>query len=547
MSTSSLIKPVLVVGAGPTGLIMALELTRRGIPCRIIDKLASASDKSKALGIMPRTLEALQDMGIHTPFLSSGLKVDSFNFHIGRESIHYLFAGLDSPYPYMIILPQNETERILAQILEKKGISIERGVELENFVQENNEVIANLKSSNGELESAKVSWLIGCDGAKSRTRKILGADFQGSTYPESFALGDVNITGDLNLSQPHFFISEKGQWVIFPIPGGYQRIIIIDMPQKKDKASFEITLADLQSEVDARSGLKLDLQNPRWLSFFQIHKCLAERYRKGRAFLVGDAAHIHSPAGGQGMNTGIQDAYNLAWKLSLVIKGLADDNLLDSYEKERRPVAEAILKKSDGLTRFMAKQSLFHRCIRKFFAKYVLPRELFRKKWINEVSQLKINYRKSPIVGNDRSSPQMFLGLQPGDKAVDVSGVFLDGSPERRHLFELIAGKEHLLLLFSGESSNQEKLSELLTLVKQVETTHKDLIDTMLVLSGDKLFQLSEGMPQVINDPRNFLHEAWGMSEAGFYFIRPDKYVAFRGTIPGNEAFLQYLSSYFRF
>lgn len=538
--------PILIVGAGPTGLVMALELARRGIPFRIIDKLSHPSDKSKALGIMPRTLEAFEDMGIISSFLERGKRLEAFNFHLEGNTARCIFSELDSHYSFILSLPQNETEKILADKLQQQGVNIERGVQLDSFSQEAGCIKAILQYSDGSLENISLSWLLGCDGAKSTVRHILGIPFQGATYSQNFALADVNITGSINTDESHFFLSDRGQFVVFPIPGGYERVIIIDVPVQSQFATAVPTLEDIQKIVDERSSIKLELKNPKWLSFFQIHKCMASALRRRSAFILGDAAHIHSPAGGQGMNTGMQDAYNLAWKLALVVKNQAPASLLDSYEQERMPVIEGVLSITDQITNVMAKRGSFYRVLRRILASLILPKHYFRDKLITRMSQLAIRYRNSPIVDQDRSSSAVGWGLHPGDKAVDVDGVFFEGQPKKR-LFELIAGKEHLLLLFAGENLMSEQLNELIDIAKEVNTIYPEIVSPILVVKNkeDGPNQLADNACQILIDPQLKLHNRWGMQETGYYLVRPDKYIAFRGKLPGKQLLYAFLERLF--
>jgi 2-polyprenyl-6-methoxyphenol hydroxylase-like FAD-dependent oxidoreductase len=536
--------PILIVGAGPTGLTMAIELARRGVLIRIVDKLVHPTEYSKALGIVPRTMETFEDMGIISSFLDRGKHLNCFNFHLEGKEIHYRLSALDSYYSFILSLPQGETEKILSNKLHELGVEVERGVRLETFSEKDGTIIASLQYSDGKEETIPFSWLIGCDGAKSTVRQVLGLQFEGETYSENFALADVSVVGEINTQEPHFFISDRGQFLVFPIPGGYERVIIVDMPVSTH-FSVTPTLEEIQKIVDERSSIKLELKNPRWISPFQIHKRMTSAFRRGSAFVLGDAAHIHSPAGGQGMNTGIQDAYNLGWKLALVVKNQAPVALLESYQEERFPVVERVLSVTDQITNFMSKKGCFHRILRRVMASWILPRHFFRDKFIDRMSQLSIHYHKSSIVGQDRTSSAIALGLSPGDKAVDVDGVFFEGQPRKR-LLELIAGRDHLLLLFAGENLMNEQLAELIAVAKEAKETYPGLLSTILVVKEDKLTALPDQLPEILIDPKFNLHERWGMQEPGYYLIRPDKYIGFRGKLPGKQLLYAYLERLFK-
>lgn len=536
--------PILIVGAGPTGLMLALELSKRGVPCRIIDQLLEPSDKSKALGIVPRNLETFEDLGLIDVFLERGKKMPNFCFHMGGKEIDFSFSHLETYYPYMLVLPQCETEKILTEELSKHGVSIERGVQLNDFSQDSEGVTAIVMRPDESSESIRASWMVGCDGASSLTRKITGLQFGGETYRQTFALADVNIIGQFNHHEMHAFISERGQFVIFPMPGGYERLIIVDMPISAMRNPREPSLQEIQSILDERSPVKLHLQNPRWLSSFQIHKCRASAYRKNRVFIAGDAAHIHSPAGAQGMNTGMQDALNLSWKLALVWQGKAFPEFLDSYEKERMPVAEEVLAVTDEMTKMMATQSLFHRLLRKLIATMLLPREGFQRIMTTKISQLEINYHHSPIVQQPAKEKQIGHGLRAGDKVVDVQGLVTREKKQQR-LFELLAGKEHQLLLFSGTNLLGAPIDELHQFSDQVEKEYPGMFTSAMILGGEILGSTEVKARDIIMDPLLLLHNRWGVREPAFFLIRPDKYIAYRGSLSEKELFLNYLKKWY--
>jgi len=302
--------PVLVVGARPTGLMMASQLARHGIRCRVIDTAPHPTRLSKALAIHARTLEIFENIGIADRFVSSGVKAHGGSIYSGGKRIaHFLFDGLDSRYNYALMLPQDETEALIEKHLESFGLQVERSTELIGFTQDSQSVVATLRLANGREEPCRAEYLIGCDGAHSSVRHALKLAFEGAEYEENFALADVMVDSSMPNDEIVGFASEKGIVFFFPITNGRYRLITDVQTTRPDR---DPTLEELQSIVDDQCHIAARLHDPRWTAYFKIHRRQVASYRIGRAFLAGDAAHIHSPAGGQGMNTGLQDAYNLA-------------------------------------------------------------------------------------------------------------------------------------------------------------------------------------------------------------------------------------------
>ena len=335
---------------------MALELSRRNIAVRIIDKAPCATDKSKALGIHARTLEMFDHQGIVDRFIKAGNKIQVMNiFAEGKQIVRLSLDELESPYPFVLALPQCETERLLAEELNSRGTVVERECELSSLKQDSHSVLATVKNVTGTAEELSVKYLVGCDGAHSTTRHLLNLTFEGSQYKQLFWLADVAIAGDFPEQEGSLFNTPEGLSAIFPFGNGRGRIILEFDPESGAALTGgtvqDPTLEQVQAVVHDRIHIPSVLTDPHWLAAFTISRRSVRQYSVGRIFLAGDAAHIHSPAGGQGMNTGLQDSYNLAWKLELVLKGAADPNLLESYNAERHAVAQSVLKMTDFLTK----------------------------------------------------------------------------------------------------------------------------------------------------------------------------------------------------
>ena len=346
-----MLKPVLIVGAGPVGMTMASELVRYGVPVRVVDKAAQRTDKSKALVLWSRTLELLDRGGGSAPFIDAGFKVQAVNLITGDKVIGRVsMESVQSPYPYGLMLPQSETERLLEERLRDLGVMVERQVEATTFKSDTNSVEAVLRHADGREESVSTDWLIGCDGAHSMVRHTAGASFSGETMDSDWILADIHMKGyPFPDTEVAVYWHKDGAFVIFPIvPGRYR--VIADLPLSGGDHPPAPTLEQVQSIIDRRGPGGLVAFDSIWLAGFKINGRKVSSYRLGRAFLVGDAAHVHSPAGGQGLNTGMQDAFNLAWKLALVIRKTCAQRLLDSYSPERSAVGEQVLKLAGRLT-----------------------------------------------------------------------------------------------------------------------------------------------------------------------------------------------------
>ncbi|HEV8435992.1 MAG TPA: FAD-dependent monooxygenase [Thermoanaerobaculia bacterium] len=394
---------VLIVGAGPTGLTLALWLTKLGIPIRIIDKLPAPAPFSRALGVQARTLELyrqLDDGGSHLAreAVESGSKVAGINFWTsGRRAAHIPFSGIgegQSPFPFVLVLAQDAHERLLIRHLEQAGVGVERSTELVRFGQRKDGVRAIL-ARDGVEETCEVPYIAGCDGARSAVRAASGTSFAGGTYSRLFYVADVDAVGPPVDSDIHIELDQADLLALFPMDGKRRVRMVGTMRDDAGEPRFE----DVSRRAIER--LKLTVEKVNWFSTYRVHHRVAGRFRDGRAFLLGDAAHIHSPVGAQGMNTGIGDAVNLAWKLASVIRSDAAESLLETYEQERIAFARRLVRTTDQLFKIASRPGRIAERVRTSVLPRVVPWlfrwRFFRAFLFHTVSQLQIRYRRSPL------------------------------------------------------------------------------------------------------------------------------------------------------
>lgn len=367
---------VLVVGAGPTGLAAAASLLQLGISVRVIDRDLARSDKSKALGVQAGTLECLErSLGpsISKRMIAAGRPVHEAHIHFDeREPITINFKTIPSKYNYILILAQSETERILEEFLAANGLRVERDTELLSLEQTETQVTSRVRRGNGEEETIASNFVMGCDGSHSAVRHLLDLPFEGGTYDGDFILGDVKLKWQWGYDSIRNFMTKHGVVASFPLKGeNNYRLILIPKGLEPNVTGNDISLDKFRELTSQLSGGRIQVESATWLSRFRVHRRMVNHFQKNRVFLSGDAAHIHSPAGGQGMNTGIQDALNLAHKLNAYFRGKISFLNLSDYEAERMPVAKAVLRSTDFFSRMMLMPDNF---VTENLRRYVLPR-----------------------------------------------------------------------------------------------------------------------------------------------------------------------------
>jgi 2-polyprenyl-6-methoxyphenol hydroxylase-like FAD-dependent oxidoreductase len=394
---------VLVIGAGPVGLTMAAELKRYGLSVRVIDKNTARTDKSKAIVLWPRTLELLDraGLGVTQRFIEAGLKTACLNISAdGQQIAHIDLSAVDTPYKFILLIQQNETERLLEEHLANLGVKVERQVALKTFEQTSDRVTGTLAHMDGSEEEVEASWLIGCDGAHSLVRHQLGMSFEGSTMLNDWILADLHLNGMQGEPEGNIYWHAEGVLAIFPL-GGTRYRVIADVGSSASNIIGEHlapTLEEVQQILYARGPKGLIASDPVWLSGFTINERKVADYSAQRVFLAGDAAHEHSPAGGQGMNTGVQDVFNLAWKLSLVSRGLCSaEPLLTSYSPERSAVAKQVLETTGTTTKIAVLKGEAKQAIRNHVASLIFGLNPVRHAMANTLSEVSVGYPDSPL------------------------------------------------------------------------------------------------------------------------------------------------------
>ncbi len=413
--------PILVIGAGPVGLTMAAELARYGVPVRVIDQSAHPTQTSKALVVWARTLELMDRMGCTPAFLDAGLRAHGASMRSGETVLgHTRFDDIASSYNFALMIPQRDTERLLCAHLQSLGVAVERQVKLVSFSEARDRVEARLSYADGREETIETPWLIGCDGAHSTVRHGLGIEFHGSAQGDDWMLADVRLEGEGTPPGDEIapYLHRDGPFVVFPIPGGRARVIAATGKTDPAHPRPDPTLGDVQAMIDRRAGGGFRAVDPVWLANFRINERKVAEYRRGRVVLAGDAAHIHSPAGGQGMNTGMQDAINLAWKLAMVARGQAAATLLDSYSPERSAVGDMVLRNAGRLTDVATLAHPAAQAARNLALRVLLGFHAVRDKMATTMSEIEIAYANSPLSrGKDagaRWAPEYYDGPPPG-------------------------------------------------------------------------------------------------------------------------------------
>lgn len=521
---------VLVAGAGPVGLTLAGQLARRGVRCLVVERAARRTDQSRALVLWPRTLELLAMAGAVEPFLAAGLAAPRARlFGHGRELACLEFARGGSPYASALMIPQSETERLLAADALAAGAELRRATELREFRAGADAVEATLRAADGGAQPVRAGWLVGCDGAHSTVRHALGLAFAGRAEDNDWFLADTHITGPLPRDEIRIDLHPDGILACFPLPPDRFRVLG-DLGPARGAQPPAPTLADVQALLDRRGPGGLRAHDPVWLSGFRINERQVPRYRVGRVLLAGDAAHVHSPAGGQGMNTGMHDAFNLAWKLALVLQGRAPATLLDSYEAERRPVGALIVRGAGGMTRAATLRRPAAQRLRDLVVSGAYSLDAVRDLAARLLTETAIGYRRSPIVRDARPWTAR-LGtarVRAGDRAPDAPLVDAAGAPTT--LFAQLRDPRHTLLVLSADRPDDAP-----ALAAAVTARFPGLVRPLLVGR--------DATAAALDDVEGLLHARYAAHAPTAVVLRPDGYVGYIGPAEA-ERVCGFLGSY---
>jgi 2-polyprenyl-6-methoxyphenol hydroxylase-like FAD-dependent oxidoreductase len=539
---------VLIVGGGPTGTMLALELAMQKISFRIIDKEPVRSDKSRALVIQPRTLELLNRHGIAHDIIALGTVGTGICVFVNKKLAGELnlddLGFVDTAFPLPLWISQADTEHFLDQALQHHGHKVERPFTAEKIEQDDTGVTVLLRGADGDEGQLRCKYVIGCDGAHSVVRHAANLTFDGAPYPQDFILADLHLDWSEYPSNRLMMFMGQGMMIGFPLKDGLYRLIASRAGRVADNE--EPTVEDFEKIFEAMAPGIATLRDPIWLTRFRLHHRGANKYRKGRLFVAGDAAHIHSPAGGQGMNTGIQDAVNLGWKLGSALRAECAnaDSLLDSYDIERRRIGEHLLKGTDRAFQFGSSSNAVFLFLRNALVPWVLPWVVSdrgrRARLFRFMSQLGIRYRHSPIVGTASS----YHGpLRGGDRALDgtLKGPGADTDTEHTtSLLALCTAAGHHLVVFAG--SGEHKAVDEGALERVVEgffwgnagrgKVHR--VSTKGAEPGSGGYLDEEGK----------LHARYGFVEPGYVLVRPDGHVAHIGLLSAMDELLAWLESY---
>ena len=520
----------LIVGSGPTGLTLAIELLRWGMNVRLIDKAPiPPADASRALAIQARTLEVFHLMGLIEPVRSRSIATHAFNIvkpsgtraRLPMQSMQHLAT----PYPEIRMLPQSDTEGLLQERLKALRGHVERGVELQSYKQEADKVSAVLRSARGE-ERIEARWLLGCDGSRSTVREQAGIAFEGNTYDDHCMVGDVYLDWAFPEQELFLFPTHLGIGVAFPMPEPRRYRIIVILPNAPADRR-DLTLEEFLKPVRQFIQIPFSITDHHFLSRYRLHHRVAARFRQQRVFIAGDAAHVHSPVGGQGMNTGIQDAFNLGWKLGMVSRGQAPESILDTYDSERRPVARHLVNFTDRGFSFIAGHGPASALLRRVLPQ-VMPRAFalgpLQQRLLGFVSQLQVRYHASSLVGESlgqggRAPHPLSRGPSAGSRGPDIT---LTRNSTAVRLFDLLREPGHLLLLFTGESQEAMPAKAVLARAAEVTPRFAGALRTLVISR-----QQTEDK-EVLHDAAGLAHQLYGATAPCAYLLRPDGHVGFR-------------------
>lgn len=509
---------VLIVGAGPTGLALACHLRRLGLAVRVLDKKAGPSTTSKALGLQYRVSEILAVMGVVDRFLARGSVPGRLNMFNGASHLVTLkvaglgvASGREAFAPRAIMLPQSETEELLLDLLRERDGRVEWGTEFVAFEQGPDGVVSHVRRADGSEEDIASAWLVSCEGAHSVIRKQAGMTFAGKSLPQTFYMADVELDWPREHNEHYIFFHREGSVGVLSLPRPKTFRLFIEMPEGAELPAEGLTIDLVRDLVRRRLGEPIPtISNPTWLSEFRISCRMVDHYRNGRVFLAGDAAHIHSPQGGQGIVTGIQDATNLAWKLARVQAG-APEALLDTYEEERLPKAREVLHETNKMADLFIATRGPRRWLRDYLLLPLMRMDWFQKMIFAKMAQLHVGYRGGRLSRHDDGRWFGGARLKAGDRAPDVAFRTTDGAVTT--LFRLLEPLRPVALIGTEPATDAAAVERLLARLAEAD------------VAGYVLGPLAAGHPRGLGDVHGDFKRFYGMTGEFLCLIRPDDHI----------------------
>lgn len=492
---------VVIIGAGPTGLALACQLIRYGVDFVIVDNKETTTPYSKAIGVQARTLEVYEQIGLSENLIAQGAIAAKARMVVGGEvrgEIEFAEIGKGlSPYPYVLIVEQGKHEKLLYGFIKANGKDVRWQTELEKFTHDEAGVKATVKKATGETENIEAKFLVGCDGAKSLVRHSLDLKFEGSTFERMFYVADVRIDWAFSHDALMVFLMRHNLLAFFPMTGENHWRIVGTFPEEFSKDEGEVLYEEIEEQIKKDAELDMDITNVNWFSTYKVHSRHVNKFSRGRCFLAGDAAHIHTPAGAQGMNTGIQDSYNLAWKMALVLKGAAGEKILETYNQERLENADNLLKTTDRFFNLVASPEPVLAYLRTHVFPYIagaaFSMDAVKKFVFPRISQIGISYRSGSL--SDHANDKDFE-VGAGDRMP----YFLIGG---QSIYDRLREPKFHLLIFSEAGNDYRAIRS------EVESAYPQLMD-------------SHSVPL---QPR--VEEIFGTSQPFMILLRPDNYIGF--------------------
>lgn len=542
----------LVVGAGPTGLAMATDLIRQGLKVRIIDLAEKASNLSKATTIMPRTLEEFQIRGLHERVVELGKVMHGFSaFYKGLIVFKADYARISSDFNYLVNIPQCDVELVLREELDRLGGEIEWGVTLKEFEDHGDHVKAEIVDSSGNTENLDVSWLLGCDGAHSTVRKGLDLKFHGNAYQDTWLLADLSIDWKFTSDSSYSFFCEDGVLAIFPMPEGRHRIYILQTLEYQLNRDPEFS--DIVEAVERIAPGICKLSDPDWMAEFHCHHRKVKHYRKkeGRVFIGGDAAHIHSPETGLGLNTGVQDSFNLAWKIASVHQGRSPESLLDTYDLERSFVGEQVVKLSDTTHKMTAQFGLMGNLTRSAMWRIFSNHLKTNFETFEAGLGLRIQYKGNDYVINHGKVDKFRLKTLPeaiaGVRSLEAKLLPPQATPDQKEyvrLYDRINPLRHTLMVMTGPDNSEQTVSYIRELIEFTEPV-RDQLDILIITGMQTDEGFEEFSPNVFLDPTHHFHHHYGAETGAVFVIRPDSYIGLSSRPIDSKRPIKYLKQLF--